>query len=58
MEWSYVKINLKSCPAIAFYKESKALITNYIIILMKNHDAFTAVFGTSTAKADRKINLI
>lgn len=52
MEWSYVKMNLKSCPTVAFYNESKALITNYIIVLMKNHDTFTAVFGTSTAKAD------
>lgn len=43
-------MNLKSCPAVAFYNESNALIANYIIVLMKNHDTLTAVFGTNYSK--------
>lgn len=43
-------MNPRSCPAVAIYDEFKALITNYNIILMKNHDAFIADFRTNTSK--------
>ena len=49
-ERGYVKMNLRTCLAVAFYDESKILITNYKIVLMKNHDAFIAIWGTNTRK--------
>lgn len=39
-------MNLRSCPAIAFYDDFKAVVINYNIVLMNNCDAFTAAFGT------------
>lgn len=44
-ERSLVKMNLSSCPVVAFYNETKTLLTNYSIVLMKNDDAFTVIFG-------------
>ena len=38
-------MNLSSCPVVAFYNETKTLLTNYSIVLMKNDDAFTVIFG-------------
>lgn len=43
-------MDLRTCLAVAFCDESKILITNYKIVLMKNHDAFIAIWGTNTRK--------
>lgn len=50
MERNYVKMNLRSCPAVASRDESKTLIANHSIVLTKNHDAFIADFGMNTSK--------
>lgn len=37
-------MNLRSCLALTFYDESETLNINYKIVLMKNHDAFIAIW--------------
>ena len=37
-------MNPRSYPALTFYDESETLNINYKIVLMKNHDAFIAIW--------------
>lgn len=50
MERNYVKTNLRSCLTVAFCDESKTLIANYNIVLIKNCNAFTGNFGMNIGK--------